>query len=74
MMGILRCRLMAVIQFHDTIHGLSTGRGTSTTSLEENLIQQLMAMREEFLYDIVLYLHKDYDAPDCGRCLYILAA
>ena len=73
-MGILNCRLMAEIQFHDTLHGLSTGRGTRTTSLEAKLLKHIMSMREEVLYDIFLYIHKGYDAPDCGCCLGILAA
>ena len=73
-MGILNCHLMAEIQFHNTLHGLRTGRGTRTTSLEANLLQHLISMREEVLYNIFLYLHKPYDTPDCGRCLDIIAA
>ena len=67
---------MASIQFHETIHGLHTGRGrgTRTTSLEAKLLQQPMDMREKVLYNIFLYLHKSYDALDCGLFLYILAA
>ena len=45
---------MASIQFHETIHGLHTGRGrgTRTTSLEAKLLQHMMDMREEVIYDI----------------------
>ena len=42
--GILNCRLTTAIQFHDTLHGFCTGRGTGTTSLEATMPQQLMAM------------------------------
>ena len=73
-MGILNRRLMSVIQFHDTLHGLRMGRETRNTSLEAKLLQQLMNMREEILYDIFLYLHKSYDTRDCGHCLDIIAA
>ena len=63
--GILNRCLMALIQFHNTLHGLRTGRGTSTTSLEANLLQTMRAMKEEFLYNIFLYIHRAYDTPDC---------
>ena len=43
--GILNRRLMAEIQFHNTLHSLCTGRCTGIASLEANLIQQLMYMR-----------------------------
>ena len=44
---------MVAIQFHDTIHGFCTGRGTGTDPLKAKLIQQLTAMKEEVLYDIL---------------------
>ena len=50
------------------------GRGTRTASLEENLIQQIMVMRKEVLYEIFLDIHKAYDALDRNHCLDILAA
>ena len=48
--GIPNFRLMAVIQFHETLHCLRMGRGTGTDYLEYKLLQQMIAMREEFLY------------------------
>ena len=50
------------------------GRGTGTASLEANLPQDLMAMSYEVLYEILLYLHKAYDALDHDYCLKTLAA
>ena len=50
MTGILNCRLMAVIQFHENFRGFCMGRGTGTAYLESKLLQQMMAMREEVLY------------------------
>ena len=42
-------------------------------SLEAKLLQQLMEMREEVLYEIFLDLHKAYEDLDRGRCLEIIA-
>ena len=56
--GILNCHLTAAIHFHDTLHGLCTVRGTGKDSLEDKLLQELMAMRKEFLSDIYLDIHK----------------
>ena len=72
MTGILNCRITAEIQFYDILQGFCTGRGTRTTSLEVKLLQQIMALREEVMYDIFLYLHKSYVALDRDRCFNIL--
>ena len=56
--GILNCRIMAAIQLQDTLHRFREDRGTKKTSIEAKLLQQLMAMREEVLYEIFLDLHK----------------
>ena len=71
--GILNFRLMLAIQFHNTLNGFHTGRITGNDPLEANLLQKLTDMREDFLYDIFLDLHKAYIILDCGRCLDILA-
>ena len=70
--GIINCRLSSSIQFHDVLHGFRAGRGTGTTTLKENLLQQLIAMRETVLHVIFIDLRKSYDALDRERCLYIL--
>ena len=67
-------RLIVVIQFHDTLHVFRAGRGTGTASLESNMLQQLMEMREEGIYEIFLDLNKSFDALDRGLCLNILEA
>ena len=72
--GILNLQLAAVIQFHDTIHEFRAGRGYGTASRKEKLLQKLMGMREEVLYEIFLYLHKVYDSLDGKFCLDILEA
>ena len=66
-------RLAAAIQFHNTLHRFFTNRGTGIASLKVKLLQNLATMRDEILYYIFLYLHKSYDALDCGRCLDIIA-
>ena len=73
MTGILNLRLTAAIHFHDSLHGFHTGIGTGKASLEANLIQQLMDMREEVLCEIFLDLHKTYDTLYHDQCLYVLA-
>ena len=70
--AILNFRLTASITFHDFLHVFWAGRGTSTTTLEAKLIQQLAALKEEALYVIFLDLHKEYDPLDRSRCLDIL--
>ena len=74
MTGILNHQTTAVIQFHNTLHRFRMDRGTMTASLEAKLLQHLIAMREEVLYEIFLYLHKVYDNLDRDHCMYILAA
>ena len=71
---ILNGRLMATIQFHEMLCGFCTGKVTGTTSIESNLIQQMMDMREEVLYEKFLDLHKACDSLDRNCCLNILAA
>ena len=69
---ILHSRLTTGIKLHDALHGFREGCGTETATLEAKLLQQLAAMREEFLYVIFLDLTKAYDALDRSRRLEIL--
>ena len=48
MTGILNNCLTTVIQFHETLHGLHMVRSTGAASLEANLLQNLMDMREGY--------------------------
>ena len=74
MTGILNFRLAVAIQFHDTLYGFCTGRGIGTASLEGNMVQQLMEMREEVLYEIFLDIHKAYDFMYRDQCIDALVA
>ena len=69
---ILDLCLGADISLHGVLHGFWDSRRTGTDSLESKLIQQLMATREEFLYEIFLYLHKAYNTLDRDMCHKIL--
>ena len=70
--GIINRRLTSEIHYHDNLYYFWTGRGTVTTPLEANLLQQVMVMRETVIHIILLDLQKTYDALDQDRCLEIL--
>ena len=70
--AILNLRLTASITFHDFLHGFRAGCVTGNASLEDKLIHQLAALREEVMYVIFLDLHKAYDALDRSWCLEVL--
>ena len=73
-MGILNQHLMEAIQFHNKLHVLRTVRGTGTVSLESNLLQNLVAMRGEVVYEIFLDFYNAYDALYYVCCLGITTA
>ena len=50
------------------------GRSTGNAYKEDNLVQQIMALREEVLKEIFLDIQKTYDDLDRNRCLEILVA
>ena len=55
-LGVINWRVGVAVQFHDVLHVFLLGRGTGTASLEAKLLQQMMEMREEFLYGAFLDL------------------
>ena len=70
--GIINRRISSSIQFHDALHGFCAGRGMDTATLEANILQQIISMRETVLHSILIDLHKAYAALDRYRCLYML--
>ena len=60
--GLLKHRFTSEILFNDVLHGFQVGRGTVTSALEANLIQQLTSMREAVLFEVFLDIQKAYDA------------
>ena len=67
--AILNHRLTASITFHNSLHGFRAGHGTGTATLEAKLFQQIVALREEVLYVILLDLYNAYGALDRYGCL-----
>jgi hypothetical protein len=64
---------LAVIKFHNCLHGGLPCQGTGTSIMEVKLNQQLAWVEQEPLYQIYLDLKKAYDTLDRTRCLAILA-
>ena len=73
MTGLLKLLFTSKICFHDVLHRFWEGRRRGTADLKAKLLQQLMAMREAFLYDIFLDYQKAYAALDWDRCMEIFA-
>ena len=46
----------AAVDLHDVLHRFRAGRGTGNVSLEVKLLQQLTAISEEVLYEVLLDL------------------
>ena len=59
--GVINCNIGLVFQFHDVLHGLWAVRCTRTAFLEAKMLQQLMEIREEVTYVVLLYLQKLYN-------------
>jgi hypothetical protein len=65
---------LALIKFHDCLHGGLPKRGTGMTSIEAKLAQQLAWRNQCPLYKIYVDLKKAYDAIDRGGMTEILKA
>ncbi len=55
---------LALIEFHDGLHGGLPGRGTGTATIEAKLSQSLAWCDQCPLYQIYVDLKKAYDALD----------
>ena len=62
--AILNHWITASIAYHDFLRVFRAGCGTGNATLEDKLLQQLVAMREEVMYVIFMDLHKAYDSLD----------
>ena len=47
--GMINCRIVLAVQFHDVIHCFWMVQGTNTAPLEANMLQNMTEIREEFL-------------------------
>ena len=54
--SFLNRRLMVEIKFHDVMYSLRVGCGMGTTTLESNLVQHPLVIREEVLFDVFMDL------------------
>lgn len=68
---IIDTRVTASIQFHDTLHGFCTRRGTGTAIIEAKIVQQLAAIQQVPFHEVFLDLWKAYDMLDHDRTLEI---
>ena len=69
---ILNSRFTACITYHRSLHGFWAGRGTGIATLKVKLLQQVSALKDAVLNEILLELHKAYDDLKRSRCLEIL--
>jgi hypothetical protein len=65
---------LALIKFHDCLHGGLPMRGTGTASIKAKLAQQLVWRDQCPLYEIYVDLKKAYDAINRGGMMKILKA
>ena len=61
---ILMDQRLQVINFHDSLHGFLSGRGTGTATIEVKLAQQLAYLEQQPLFGIFVDLKKAYNAMD----------
>ena len=69
---IIDCQITSSIAFHNVLHCFRAGCGTRIATLDAKLLQLLVAMKEDVLYVIYMYLYKLYEALKRNRCLDIL--
>ena len=69
MLEVINRRIGAYIIYNGVIHEFRAGRGTGTASIEAKLPQQLEAMREEVLYEVLLDLRKAYANLELEWCI-----
>ena len=69
---VVNCRLKRSVTLRDALHAFRAGWGTSTSTLEENLAQQLARIANKPLFQVFLDVRKAYDSLDRGRCMEIL--
>ena len=63
------CFRSAIMQ-NDSLHGFRQGRETRTSTLEENLAQQLVGICHKHLLQVFLDVRKAYDLLYHTRCIY----
>ena len=69
---IFNLRISSSIHFHDSLRVFRAVRGTGTSTLEAELLQKLVSMKETFPHSIFIDLQKSYVTLDRECCLDIL--
>ena len=59
-LGVVNCWIRAAVTLHNTFHRLWDRQGTGNTIVKTNMIQNLIVMREEILYNVLIDLWKAY--------------
>ena len=66
---VVNCRLKRSVTLRDALHAFRAGWGTSTSTLEENLAQQLARIANKPLFQVFLDVRKAYDSLYRGKCM-----
>ena len=69
---IIHKRMMSSVEFHESIHGFRTNRGTSTAIINIKLRMQLAKREKNPLYMVFLDVKKAYDTIDRQRTINML--
>ena len=66
---VVNFHIEVAVYFHNKISKFRSGIIMVTASLEFSLLHHLMVMMDKFLYKVLLYLQKSYDALDRECCM-----
>jgi hypothetical protein len=70
--SIIDIQLKNAIQFHDSLHGFRTQRGTAAATIEVKLRMNLYQGQQQTLYQVFIDMKKAYNTLHRGRTLEIL--
>ena len=66
---MVKFQIGAEVDLHDMLHGLREVIGKGNACLKSKMLHQIMEMREEVLYEVLLELRKVYNALEQERCM-----
>ena len=69
---VVNCFLKRSMTLHDALNGFWLGRSTRTATFEAKLVQQLVGLEHEPLFQVFLDVRKAYVSMDRRRCMEIL--